>query len=51
MDGVSRARGGGAVRSARFYVSDTPDTFAELETLFLGEYAGGPVEQIAIENY
>ena len=42
-----RAAGG----TARFYVSDTPDTFAELETLFLGEYAGGPVEQIAIENY
>src|SRR5699024_5908255 len=37
--------------TARYFVSDTPETFAELETLFLGEYAGGPVEQIAIENY
>lgn len=36
--------------TVRYYVSDTPDTFAELETLFLGQYAGGPVEQIAIEN-
>ena len=42
-----RAAGG----TAHYYVSDTPETFAELETLFLGEYAGGPVEQIAIENY
>ena len=37
--------------SHRYFVSDTPETFAELETLFLGEYAGGPVEQIAIETY
>jgi len=37
--------------SARFYVSDTPESFAELETLFLGEYAGGPVERIAIDEY
>ena len=37
--------------TARYFVSDTPETFAELETLFLGEYAGGPVEQIAIETY
>ena len=28
--------------TARYFVSDTPETFAELETLFLGEYAGGP---------
>lgn len=37
--------------TARFYVSDTPDTFREMETLFLGPYAGGSVEQIRIETY
>ena len=43
----SRKEGG----RVRYYVSDTPEAFQELETLFLGEYAGGPVEQIAIETY
>lgn len=42
-----RASGG----TARYYVSDTPDDFAAQERLFLGEYAGGPVERIAIEAY
>lgn len=37
--------------TAHYYVSDTPDDFAALETMFLGEYAGGPVERIAIEDY
>ena len=37
--------------SARYYVSDTPANFAEQETMFLGEYAGGPVERIAIDAY
>lgn len=37
--------------SARYFVSDTPDDFAEQEMLFLGEYGGGPVERIAIESY
>ena len=37
--------------NAHYYVSDTPDNFDELEHRFLGEYAGGPVEQIAIETY
>ena len=37
--------------TAHYYVSDTPDDFAALETMFLGEYAGGPVERIAIEEY
>lgn len=37
--------------NAYYYVSDTPDNFDELEHRFLGEYAGGPVEQIAIETY
>ena len=35
----------------QFYVSDSTEGFAELETLFLGRYGGGPVEQIAIEQY
>lgn len=47
--GLTNGRAAGG--AAHYYVSDTPETFAELETLFLGEYAGGPVEQIAIENY
>ena len=42
-----RSEGG----AARFYVSDTPDEFRRLETLFLGRYAGGSVEQIRIEAY
>ena len=37
--------------TAHYYVSDTPDNFDELEQMFLGEYAGGPVERIAIETY
>ena len=45
---TSGRKTGGRVR---YYVSDTPEAFQELETLFLGEYAGGPVEQIAIETY
>ena len=37
--------------TAHYYVSDTPDDFAEQEMLFLGAYAGGPVDRIAIESY
>ena len=36
---------------AHFYVSDTPDNFVQTADLFLGEYRGGPVEQIAIDKY
>ena len=36
---------------AHFYVSDTPDSFSQTADLFLGEYKGGPVEQIAIDKY
>ena len=36
---------------AHFYVSDVPDSFAQTADLFLGEYKGGPIEQIAIETY
>ena len=36
---------------ARYYVSDTPDSFAQTADLFLREYRGGRVEQIAIDKY
>ena len=36
---------------AHFYVSDVPDSFAQTADLFLGEYKGGTIEQIAIEKY
>lgn len=48
LDLLSGRTAGG---SARYYVSDTPANFAEQETMFLGEYAGGPVERIAIDAY
>ena len=48
LDLLSGRTGGG---TARYYVSDTPDNFTQQEQLFLGEYAGGPVERIAIESY
>ena len=48
LDLLSGRTAGG---TARYYVSDTPDNFAEQEMLFLGDYAGGPVERIAIESY
>ena len=36
---------------AHFYVSDAPDRFVQTADLFLGEYKGGEVEQIAIDKY
>lgn len=39
------------VGQAHFYVSDVPDSFVQTADLFLGEYRGGEVEQIAIEKY
>ena len=36
---------------SHFYVSDVPDSFAETADLFLGEYKGGPIDQIAIDKY
>ena len=36
---------------AHFYVSDVPDSFVQTADLFLGEYKGGEVEQIAIDKY
>lgn len=37
--------------TAHYFVSDDPTQFTEVETMFLGEYAGGPVSRIAIEDY
>ena len=37
--------------TAQYFVSDDPTQFTEVETMFLGEYAGGPVSRIAIEDY
>lgn len=48
LDLASGRRDGGTVR---FFVSDTPEGFDEQERLFMGDCAGGDVEQIAIENY
>ena len=36
---------------AHYFVSDVPDTFVQIANLFLGQYSGGPVQQIAIEKY
>lgn len=36
---------------AEYFVSDSAEGFDEMEHLFLGEYAGGNVTRIAIENY
>ena len=43
----SRTEGG----KAEFYVSDTAESFQSAAQLFLGQYAGGPVEQVPIEKY
>jgi glutamate racemase len=37
--------------TVHYYVSDTPDGFVQTADLFLGEYKGGPVEQIVIDQY
>lgn len=37
--------------TARYYVSDTTESFARLSRQFLGEYAGGPVERISVDGY
>lgn len=43
----SRTEGG----KSEFYVSDTVESFQSAAQLFLGQYAGGPVEQVPIEKY
>lgn len=37
--------------TARYFVSDTPDSFARLSEWFLGEYSGGSVTRISVEGY
>ncbi len=37
--------------AARYFVSDTPDSFARLSEWFLGEYSGGSVTRISVEGY
>ena len=37
--------------TARYYVSDSTESFAQLAGWFLGEYAGGPVTQISVDGY
>ena len=44
-------RAGRETGQAHFYVSDVRDGFVQTAELFLGEYRGGPVEQIAIDKY
>lgn len=44
-------RAGRETGQAHFYVSDVPEGFVQTADLFLGEYRGGPVEQIAIDKY
>lgn len=44
-------RSGHEAGQASFYVSDTPESFAQTADLFLGEYKGGTIEQIAIDKY
>ena len=36
---------------AQYFVSDDPDGFTTVADLFLGEYKGGPIAQIAIDKY
>lgn len=51
LDALELLNGRSTGGQAEFYVSDTTETFAEAEALFLGKYGGGPVTQIAIEQY
>ena len=44
-------RGDHPTGQAHFFVSDVPDSFAQTADLFLGEYKGGPIDQIAIDKY
>ncbi len=47
--GLLNGRDGGG--ATRFYVSDSTESFAAAEALFMGDYAGGAVERIPIETY
>ncbi|MBQ5755580.1 MAG: glutamate racemase [Oscillospiraceae bacterium] len=37
--------------TAHYYVSDDPEGFSHSARLFLGDYAGGTVEQVRVETY
>jgi glutamate racemase len=41
----------GHVGTARYYVSDSTESFAQLSDWFLGEYAGGSVSHIRVDGY
>lgn len=49
MDNLLSGRTGAG--TVEFYVSDDPARFGTLAKIFLGEYAGGKVEKINIEEY
>ena len=51
LDDLGLLNGKQGGHRAYFVISDTPDNFDELAHTFLGEYAGGTVERIAIETY
>ena len=51
LDDLGLLNGKTSGGTAKYFVSDTPDNFDELAHTFLGEYAGGKVERIAIETY
>ena len=51
LDDLGLLNGKTSGGTAKYFVSDTPDNFDELAHTFLGEYAGGTVERIAIETY
>ena len=39
----------GGVGKAHYYVSDSTESFAQLASCFLGDYAGGEVTQISVD--
>ncbi len=39
------------IGTAQYFVSDTTESFAQLSEWFLGEYAGGEVSQISVDNF
>lgn len=42
---------GGDAGAARYYVSDSTESFTRLSGWFLGEYAGGSVDKISVDGY
>lgn len=39
------------IGTAQYFVSDSTESFAQLSQWFLGEYAGGEVAQISVDNF